>query len=68
MYSQILLDGQVALKTIKRNTDNAFIPFALDNTDYQRFKQDIQTGITVNDPDGNAITGDTLAAFIGTLP
>ena len=68
MYSQILLDGQVALKTIKRNTDNAFIPFALDNTDYQRFKQDIQTGITVNDPDGNAITGDTLATFIGTLP
>jgi len=68
MYSQILLDGQVALKTIKRNTDNAFIPFALDNTDYQRFKQDIQTGITVNDPDGNAIIGDTLAAFIGTLP
>jgi len=68
MYTQILVDGQVALKTIKRNADNAFIPFVLDNTDYQQFVRDINNGVQLNDAEGNPITGSALTTFMETLP
>jgi hypothetical protein len=53
---------------VRRLSDMACIPFAPDNTDYQRFKKDIQNGAVLNDADGNAITGTELTTFISTLP
>jgi hypothetical protein len=38
MYKQVALqEGQLSAIGIKRLTDNAFIPFDPDNTDYQAF-------------------------------
>ena len=45
-----------------------FVPFDPDNTDYQRFKQDIQTGAELLDANASPITGAALTTFIGTLP
>jgi len=56
-------------KSISVNrSDGWSIPFALDNTDYQQFKKDINNGVQLNDAEGNPITGETLTTFIGTLP
>jgi hypothetical protein len=56
-----------AAMTIGQAQTKSFI-FAPDNTDYQQFKRDIQNGVVLNDATGNPVTGDALAAFIGTLP
>ena len=53
---------------VQRLTDTAFIPFAPDNTDYQRFKHEIQNGVVLNDAEGNPITGSALTTFLATLP
>jgi hypothetical protein len=45
------------LSCIKRTTDNAFIPFAVDNTDYANFKKDLADGAELQDVDGNVIDG-----------
>jgi len=34
-------------ESIRRASDTAFIPFALDNTDYQQFLKDWEAGATV---------------------
>ena len=47
--------------------DNAFIPFAPDNTDYQAFKKDIANGVELQDPTGTPITGSALTTFIQGL-
>jgi len=49
-------------------TNRSFIPFAPDNTDYQRFKTDIQNGTELLDANASPVTGDALTTFIGTLP
>jgi hypothetical protein len=41
----------------KRLSDNAFIPFAPDNTDYQLFKKDLADGAELQDAEGNVIDG-----------
>jgi hypothetical protein len=46
--------------------DNAFIPFAPDNTDYQTFKKEVLAGAELQDADGNVMTD--ASAFIATLP
>ena len=54
--------------TVKRLTDNAFIPFAVDNTDYQTFKSDLTEGVELQDPDGNVMTQPEVDAFLETIP
>jgi len=63
MYKLTLIPTQVI-----RLFDNAFIPFAPDNTDYQQFVRDIKSGAQLNDAEGNPITGTALTTFMETLP
>jgi len=58
-------DGGIA-NVILRLSDNAYIPFALDNTDYQTFKKEVLAGAELQDADGNVMTD--ASAFIATLP
>ena len=51
-----------------RLNDNAFIPFAPDNTDYQQFKKDLATGVALNDAENNVMTQAQITAFLETLP
>jgi len=70
MYSLLTIDPltQRIPNIVKRISDNAFIPFNTDNTDYQQFKKDIQNGVVLNDAEGNPITGSALTTFMETLP
>jgi len=55
-------------ESIKRISDNAFIPFAPANTDYQTFKKEVLTGAELQDADGNVMTQEQANEFIGSLP
>ncbi len=55
-------------QTVKRLSDNAFIPFSPDNSDYQRFKLDIASGEELQDADGVVMTAEQVQAFLETLP
>lgn len=47
MYVQIIgMDGSVLVDTIKRLSDNAFIPFDPANTDYQEYLKWLEAGNT----------------------
>lgn len=68
MY-QLLPDSPLGSATcVIRLSDNAFIPFDPDNTDYQRFKQDITDGVELLDADGNTMTPTQVQDFLETLP
>ena len=54
-------------KLINRLSDNAFIPYAPDNTDYQQFKKDLSEGASLKDAEGNDMTAEQITAFLGTL-
>ena len=54
--------------SVRRLFDNACIPFDPSNTDYQRFKLDIESGVEVQDPDGNIMTPEEVSDFLKTLP
>ena len=69
MY-QLLTDsmtGELA-NTVNRLADNAFIPFAVDNTDFAQFKQDLSEGAELLDADGNTMSAEQVDAFLQTLP
>ena len=53
---------------INRLLDNAFIPVCVDNTDYQRFKEQVLAGAELQDADGNVMTQEQANEFIGSLP
>jgi cytochrome oxidase Cu insertion factor (SCO1/SenC/PrrC family) len=62
---------------VQRLSDNAFIPFDPANTDFARFKNEIQgigengesiTPVELQDADGNTMTTEEVAEFITTLP
>ena len=53
---------------VVRFSDYAFIPFAPDNTDYQRFKLDLTNGAELLDADGVVMTAEQVAEFMETLP
>jgi len=55
-------------KMVWRLSDNAFIPFAPDNTDYQAFKKDIAEGKTLQDADGNEMSAEAAQEFMRNLP
>jgi hypothetical protein len=52
---------------IKRLSDNAFIPFAVDNTDYAQFKVALAEGVTLLDAEGIAITPEQVQSFLELL-
>ena len=56
------------VNAIHRLSDNSFIPFASDNTDYQAFKQDLANGVALSDAEGTAMTADQVKTFLETLP
>lgn len=69
MY-QLLPDqfGQPA-QCVKRLSDSAFIPFDLANTDYQRFKYEINNDEAgLEDADGVLMTAEQVEEFLQTLP
>jgi hypothetical protein len=65
MYKLLPNDWQGnSAQCIQRLSDNAWIPFALDNTDYQTFKKDLADGAELQDADGNVIDG---IAYLSSL-
>jgi len=68
MYQQTLDDlKNINNDQIKRIADNAFIPFNLDNTDYQQFKKDLADGASLKDAEGNDMTAEQITSFLRTL-
>jgi hypothetical protein len=53
---------------IKRMSDNAFIPFDPDNTDYAQFKVDLSEGVTLLDAEGVEMTPEQVQELLETLP
>jgi hypothetical protein len=51
-----------------RLSDNVFIPFAPDNTDYAQFKKDILDGAELLDADGNPMTAEQAKEYVKELP
>lgn len=49
-------------------SDGWAIPINPENTDYLRFKKDLQDGAELQDAEGKVMAGDVLTTFIGTLP
>lgn len=68
MYNLIQLNnGDV--RVTKRISDNAFIPFATDNIDYQQFKTQINADeAQLQDADGNTMSAEDAKEFVATLP
>ena len=55
--------------SVQRLSDNAFIPFAPDNTDYQNFKKQINADeAQLEDADGVLMTPEQAKAYVATLP
>jgi len=70
MYKAYIPPKPGALKGVIRllNGALAFIPFDLDNTDYQRFKSDLAKGVELKDPDDNVMTPEQVTEFLESLP
>jgi hypothetical protein len=64
MYKLLKSENKVC--AILRLSDNASIPIAPDNTDYQTFKKEVLAGAELQDADGNVMT--QADEFIATLP
>jgi len=70
MYKQVkdLNSGQPA-QFVQRLSDNAFIPFDPANTDYAKFKRDINDSKDkLQDADGNEMSAADAKAYVATLP
>ena len=63
MYKLIKPFIGTEFNSVQRLSDGAFIPFAVDNTDYQQFLKDIKEGVELLDADGNVVTD-----FVKELP
>jgi hypothetical protein len=61
------LSGQ-QFRSIKRLSDNAFIPFDPANMDYAQFKVDLSEGVTLLDAEGVEMTLEQVQEFLETLP
>jgi cytochrome oxidase Cu insertion factor (SCO1/SenC/PrrC family) len=78
MYKKVKPSPDVMRETtVQCLSDNAFIPFDPANTDFARFKNEIQgigengesiTPVELQDADGNTMTSEEVAEFITTLP
>jgi hypothetical protein len=52
---------------VVRLSDNAFVPFAPDNTDYAEFKKAVAEGAELQDADGNVMSAEAAQEFIRGL-
>ena len=70
MYKLIKIEASSGtVHGIHRTEDNAYIPFATDNTDYANFKKEInEETAQLQDADGNTMTSSEAKAFVATLP
>jgi hypothetical protein len=68
MYKQLPDQFGNPAQCIKRLTDNACIPFAVDNTDYAQFKLELAEGVTLLDAEGVEMTPEQVQALLETLP
>jgi hypothetical protein len=77
MYKQYREPNGNVSNIVQRLSDNAFIPFDPANTDFAKFKNEIQgigengesiTPVELQDADGNTMTSEEVAEFITTLP
>jgi hypothetical protein len=70
MYQQCksVDSNEIVPQCIKRLSDNAFIPFAPDNTDYAQFKVDLSEGVTLLDAEGVEMTPEQVQELLETLP
>lgn len=60
--------GEVS-QVVNRLSDNAFIPFAPDNTDYQTFKKEINADeAQLENADGDLMTAEQAKEYVATLP
>jgi hypothetical protein len=65
LQKTIKVDGSIGEPVaVIRFSDNACIPFAVDNTDYQTFKKDLADGVELQNADGVVIDG---IAYLATL-
>jgi hypothetical protein len=55
------------ISVVNRLSDGASIPFAPLNTDYQRFKKDVNEGAELQDAEGNAMTEQQAKDFVKEL-
>jgi hypothetical protein len=67
MYKLIKKPITEQINIVQRLSDDAFIPFAPDNTDYQQFKKDLAEGTSCKDAEGNDMTAEQITTFLGTL-
>ena len=69
MYQQVKSANSDTLASCtKRLTDNAFIPFDPQNSDFQTFKRDLTEGVELQDAEGNVMTAKAVKDFLKTLP
>lgn len=68
IYKKCLNPDTLKIESVKRLSDNAFIPFDPANTDYQQFKVDVTNGAELQDAEGNVMTQEEANQFIATLP
>jgi hypothetical protein len=68
MYQLLSTKLDVVATLVKRINDNAFIPFDVANSDYQRFKKDVNEGAELQDAEGNVLPSEEAKEFIKTLP
>ena len=67
--SYILVENYLkVIDSVKDLQTMAFIPFDPANTDYQKFKIDVDNGVPLEDPEGNVMTQDEVDAFLEELP
>jgi len=68
MYKLIKKPITEQINIVQRLSDDAFIPFASDNTDYQQFKKDLVEGIELQDSTGTTMTQAQITTFLETIP
>ena len=55
------------IKVVHCLTNDTWIPFDPDNTDYQTFKKDLSEGASLKDAEGNDMTAEQITTFLRTL-
>lgn len=68
LYKQLKAPWSESTNTTVMREDGACIPPDPANTDYQTFKADLTEGVELQDAEGNVMTPEQVAAFLGTLP
>ena len=64
-----LINGPLNSQSVLRFLDGAFIPFDPANTDYIKFKKEInEETAQLQDAEGNTMTAAEAKAYIATLP